>query len=186
MDLSGFSTVKTTNKRKAGGGQKGQSFEDLKFRRAMGKKSGKLVSQFTVSTARFASLGLASNGLRPFINKATNQVVIGVVADADAQVLKKTEKGDKGKKFKSDTIEAALNASGIINSDAVGVNQVLKLVPIGTSVTIDGVLCSSAYLIEKGEAKVAATAAPKDNGAASNAGAAPQPVADAPAKKVWD
>lgn len=183
MNLSDFSSVKTANKRVAPSA-KGQNFTDLKFRKATGKKSGKLTSQFIVATAKFNSLGLSTNALRPFINKS-NEVILAVVADADGQLLKKTTKGEKGTKFKSDTVEAALNASGVIDSNLLGANQFLKLTEVGANVTIDGVHCITAFAVSKGEKVVSAAPASTgtSNGTVSNSAA---PQGEPAAKKVWD
>jgi len=177
MNLSDFSSVKTANKRTAPSA-KGQNFTDLKFRKATGKKSGKLTSQFIVATAKFNSLGLSTNALRPFISKS-NEVVLAVVSEENGQLLKKTTKGEKGTKFKSDTIEVALNATGIIDSSKVGENQYLSLTEVAKGVTIDGVSCITVYAVGKG-AKITPVASEAAAPVAASVAAEPA------AKGAWD
>jgi hypothetical protein len=158
FDFNQFKSVDVSNQRRPGGlPPKVQEFDDLKYRKA-NQKSG-VVGQFYVSTARIKELDLATNALRHFVHPADkNVVILGVVSDKDGKMLRAREGKKKGNHFKSDALEAALSAAGIIDLTNEKDNQFLKLTKVGENVTIDGISVIAAFTITKGQKKVVAKA----------------------------
>lgn len=190
MDFSGFSSPKVANKRKAESAALGQLFNDLKYRRNVSKDGSKSAGNFTVSNARFESLNLENLGLRYFIDKNGKKAAIGVVAEDDAQVLKSNakQKDGKGRKFKADTLEAALHEFGLIDSTLANKNQAIKMTEAGKDVTVDGYKCAVFFLLEKDtmltKEQVAKDVDAKEAPKAEAPKAEGQPQAEA--AKVWD
>lgn len=199
MDFSSFkavtSTAKTRKSTKTGLPTKVQEYDDLKYRKTLTEKGEvkSIVPLFTVSNKRFSELGLEALQLSDFVNPADkSQVLLTVVSKEDGKYLRAREGKKKGKSFKSEALEAALNAAGIIDSSdaAIGAKQYLKIEQVGENVTIDGVNVIKAFLISKGEAKpkpvkvekevVAPTGEAKEE-TKEVTEATPAPVADAPA-----
>lgn len=155
LDFSQFKSVDVSNQRRPGGlPPKVQEFDDLKYRKA-NQKSG-VVGQFYVSTARIKELDLTTNALRHFVHPADkNVVLLGVVSDKDGKMLRAREGKKKGNHFKSDALEAALSAAGIIDLNNQKDNQFLTLTKVGENTTIDGISVLVAFTITKGQKKVA-------------------------------
>lgn len=154
IDFTQFKAPDAINKKKPGGlPSKTQNYEDLKYRKAVNKKDNSVTTKFTVSDARFESLQLKSNEFLAVIHPTTKQVLIGVVAEGHGNLLRKREGREKGQAFKSDTIEAALLASGVIVDAPVGTNQYVKMTQVGTSQVLEKEMCSVIFLLEKGAPK---------------------------------
>jgi hypothetical protein len=157
MDFSGFKAVAVSNQRRPGGlPPKVQEFDDMKYRKAT-TKSG-VVGQFYISGARIKELNLTTNALRHFKSPDPNVVLIGVVEDKHAKMLRAREGKKKGNHFKSDALEVALNVAGTIDSNSTE-NQFLKLTKVGENVEIDGVPVIAAFTISKGQKKAASAKA---------------------------
>jgi len=201
IDFSQFKVPDAVNKKKPGGlPSKVQEFDDLKYRKAQMKKEG-VVAKFYVSTSRFAGLNLKENELLATIHPTSKQVLLGVVGEGKGNLLKKREGKEKGTAFKSDIVEAALLASGVIADLPVGTNQFIKLTQVGTNVTLEGELCSIVFLLEKGTRKAQEAAAKVDANladkaetpkvvetpkAAEAAKAEPAPTASAAVDEEWN
>ncbi len=200
MDFSAFKIPKIANKRKDGGlPPKVQEYTDLKYRKAKAEKNKveSILSKFTVATDKFASIGLATLAFVHFVSPTDkNQIFLGLVDNKDGKYLKARKNKDKGKSFKSDALEVALNAAGIIDMNALGKSQFINMTSVAKGVEIDGIQVIEVFQLSKGEAKpkrekviepVADTVA--DTAAISPAPAvASQPEIDvAPAAKSdWD
>lgn len=161
LDFSQFKSVDVSNQRRPGGlPPKVQEFDDLKYRKA-NQKSG-VVGQFYVSTARIKELDLTTNALRHFVHPADkNVVLLGVVSDKDGKMLRAREGKKKGNHFKSDALEAALSAAGIIDLNNQKDNQFLTLTKVGENQVIDGIQTLVAFTITKGQKKVVTKAEAK-------------------------
>lgn len=136
---------------------KNQSFNELKFRRAI--KNGAPEGLFTISQKIWEKLDLDNYGLIHLVmteeGEVTN-VVIGVVNNEDAVFVKETkrtkEKGSKGKSFKNVFLESALIDAGQLDKDEMG-NQFLKLIeiPDAKGVEIGGITYQNIYHVVKEE-----------------------------------
>ncbi len=105
---------------------------------------------FTISNKQFAALGLVDHSLKLVIHPVSKKAVFVVVGDSEGEVFRRTAKtGEKKfKTFKSNTLEDALAASGIIEKTVKvegeeGKNQLLDLVPTQTTAG------STVYVVEK-------------------------------------
>lgn len=180
IDFTQFKAPDAVNRKKPGGlSSKTQSFDDLKYRKAANKKTGTVIAKFFVSDARFESLGLITNELLATIHPTTKQVLIGVVGAEKGNLLKKREGKEKGQAFKSDTVEAALLATGVIADLPAGSNQFIKLTQVGTNVVLEKETCSVVFLLEKGEAKAKVEGEAKVAAKEVKAEAKAEPQADA-------
>lgn len=154
MNFEEFKSVDSANVRKPGTFTKEQTFEDLRYKKATKKKTGVTEGRFYISDVRFDAWGLdGEKGLRQFIHPTNGSMLLAVVAEKDATMVKSKENAKvKGRNFKSIRIEVALEKAGILTGE-VGVNQMLKLNEVGKNVTIDGYACEYVYTISKGERK---------------------------------
>lgn len=155
MDFSQFKTVEVANTRKASSlPTKTQEFSDLKYRKAQTKKNG-IRAMFYLSEERFEGLGInKDHALVHFIHPSDKSIIlIGVVDEANGKYLKKRVGRDKGDSFKSEALEAALHAAGIINSSAIGLNQFIAMTKVGEKVNIDGTPVHIVFQLSKGEKK---------------------------------
>lgn len=173
MDFSQFKAVDKSNTKVAGSGlpTKVQEFSGLKYKKVT-TKGGNKIGKFTLSNDLFAAMGLSTNALRQFVNGTT--VVIGVVANEKGKILKASKKGEKGKSFKSDILEADLTNAGLISGEG---KQFLSLTKVADTVEVAGIPCSAVYSIAKGAAIPQAPKAEKAETAPASA-----PVAAAPAE----
>jgi hypothetical protein len=188
INFSEFIAPEVQNKRKENAlPPKVQEFDNLKYRRAETEKGGKPKSVqggFHLAKKLIADLGLESNALRHFVHpKDKTIVLVGTVADKDGAYMKKREGKKKGDTFKSDNLEAALAAAGIIDLNVVGDNQFIDLVKVGENQTIQGFSVLTVYKAAKGTKKVTETPAEKKVEdkvvAAAPAAPASAPAADA-------
>lgn len=162
-----FKSVDVVNKKRSGIAAKEEQYTGIKWRKALSKKKVEgeegtetIVTKFYVSKARVAELKLEENGLRYFLNKDKTAVILGVVADEHAQLLKKREGiAHKGNGFTSGVLEGILEKIGILKLDVeVGTNQFIELVPIPKEgIVLDGIPVIKAFSLKKGSAKPAAT-----------------------------
>lgn len=174
MDFSKFVAVENSNTRKPGTkGAKKQLFTDLKYRKAINKKTKELESRFFVSNAKFAELGLETLGLRQF-TAADGATLLGVVADVDAKILKLSKRGKKTHGFKSTKLETALNALKIIDSSKEAISQYIDLVLEGENCEIYKVHCVKAFSFKVGtELVIEKKPTPIEEAAAASAGGSP-------------
>lgn len=167
-----FKSVDVVNKKRAGIAAKEEQYTGIKWRKALSKKKVEgeegtetIVTKFFVSKAKVAELNLEENGLRYFLNKDKTAVLLGVVADEHAQLLKKREGiAHKGNGFTSGVLEGILEKLGILSLNVeVGTNQFIDLVPVKKNITLDGIPVIEAFSLKKGvpkpvEAKAETTA----------------------------
>lgn len=154
MDFSQFKAPEVANNRKPGGlPPKVQEFDALKYRKAQTKKSG-IKAMFFLSTERGEAIKISENALRHFIHPTDKTIVLlGTVADADGKYLKSRKDKEKGDAFKSDALEAALNAAGIIDATAIKQNQFIAMSKVGENVEIDGIKVKEVFQLAKGAKK---------------------------------
>lgn len=168
FDFSNFKSVGTANEKVGNRTPQGQKFEFKfkKFESKKGAKDGKaptIESNFVISNTKFDELGLADNGLMQIISPE-GKTYLAVVGNEDAVMMRRTGKladdAEKGKKFKSTIVENALHAQGVIDKDAVGVNQNLTLIKVADATTIGSkqIPASSVWEVAKGEVSVAPVA----------------------------
>lgn len=170
MDFAKFEAVENSNTRKPGvKGTKKQLFTDLKYRKAINKKTKELESRFFVSNAKFTELGLATLGLRQFI-ASDGATLLAVVADEDAKILKLSKRGKKTHGFKSTKLETALNALKVIDSSKEGVSQYVDLVVEGENVAIHKVNCIKVFSFKVGTELVIEKKTPIEAAIADKAG----------------
>lgn len=203
MNFDGFESVDSSNERKSGGRTRVQKYDGLKYTRGMRKdKDGKelgVEGKFFVSNKQWNSLSLETFGLRQFTKtegegdaKKITGVVVGVVADEDSVILKRSEKGNKGKTFKSTRLEQALAATGVIDITALDVNQFINVSVAAENVTVKGTKCVKVLQFSKGEVKAKDPAVPKEPKAkkatdtAAPAEATQEAAAAPAAKSDWD
>jgi len=180
-----FKAPVTVNKRKESSlPTKFQEYDNLKYRKMQNKK-GEIKGLFYVATKLFESLNLETNGLTHFVHPTNNKVILlGLVDEKDAKYLKKRKDRDKGKTFKSEALEAALNAAGIIDSSALKKNQFIDLTKVGENVTLDGIAVKVAFQLVVGKKKEApdAKAEIKAEGEVPATATAPTSQAEVPAQ----
>jgi hypothetical protein len=196
LDFSQFKAVEVSNKKNPNAlPSKVQEFDDLKFRKAESKKDG-VGSKFFISNARFAELNLTEFALRHFVHpQDKNVILLAVVADDDGKFLRKRtdkktgEAKEKGGQFKSEALEAALVAAGVLDAAAeLGSNQFIKMTQVAKDVTIDGYACRIVFTLAKGAKKESAkdTASKEKEVVATKEVAAPVAATNAPAAPVAD
>jgi hypothetical protein len=191
INFNEFIAPEIQNKRKSGSlPPKVQEFDALKYRKAKSEKGGvtSIQGQFYIAKAMFTSLGIETNALRHFIHPTDKStVLLGTVADDDGKFMKKRKEREKGDAFKSEALEAALAAAGIIDTSAgaIGINQFIDIIPVGTSLQIPvnsekKITVFQAFKLAKGVAKKKEVAAPVAAETAAPAKAeAKAPVAEA-------
>ncbi len=120
------------------GTPRGQNFKARyrKYHSEKGKKEA-IESKFYISNGLFAEMGLEEKGLKQLnqkdgSGKITN-VFLAVVENDEAVILRKTEKGAKGKSFKSTILENDLVAAGILEADVIAKSQRLSFELRGTN-----------------------------------------------------
>lgn len=164
MNFDIFEKVENTIVRKGGYTVvREQSYDFLKFRKAVkksknedGTEKEEVEGRFFVANAAFKIYALDTNGLVLF-SSPDGKIVLAVVAEADAEVLKKVKRSKANKKvrnFKYLKMEAALDRLGIIKADQIGETQIVDGKLIATNVTIKGVACSNVFELSKGVQKV--------------------------------
>ncbi len=201
MNFDKFKKVDSSNTRESASRAKSQTFEDLRFRmKDVPMEDGKIVKQgrFYINGSKFESWGLnGAMGLKQFTDPTSNETVLAVVSQADATLLKQKGEGKtKGRNFKSNRLEKALAALGVLDLNIVDANQYIKATVVAKNCTIDGLSCSLVLDLTKGEKKakpvkeVVADAASQvavtesANGTASAAPVA-ETAAAAPVKSDW-
>jgi hypothetical protein len=160
LNFSTFSAQKTANTRSdVAGVPRGQSFK-LKFRRFLKNTKGEGDTKvrvedttFVIANDKFKELNLAELGLIQLNAPIEQGVFLATVPNNDATMLKRTDKlkdgAEKGKKFKSTILEAALIEAGLISAEQK--TYFLDLELVGEDVEVDGIKAKGIYKIVEGE-----------------------------------
>lgn len=171
LNLGDFKSPKVVNTRTSTA-KKQQQF-DLKYREGT----------FTISTAMFATLNLTTNAIGLMIN-GDNKALFLSVENSKGDILVRTPKTGvvKIKTFKSNVLEAALVATGLITKaehvkGVEGVNQILALVATPTT---DG---ETAYVIAAEGTVAAAPTGGTDVGTTDNTTDTAPAASNAPASE---
>jgi hypothetical protein len=195
MDFSQFESVDNSHERKGGYTLvKEQSFDNLKYRRAVKKQKMEdgtvnetIEGRFYVSNSRWNSMNLDVNGLRQF-TAPDGTTILALVSDENASILKLSKKSKDGKKvknFKSSKFELAIEALGLIDTKKVGENQFLDLESVGTNVTIKRVPVIEAFKLSVGAPKPKAVT-PVEKIEAAPVAEQPKAAAHVPAADDWN
>lgn len=179
MNFNKLQSVDTTNDRKprTGTGVRVQKYEGFKYTRGMrhdkDKKELGIEGKFFISNKQWAALNLDQYGLKQFTDSETGETVVAVVADENATMFKKSKKSPSNKKSKSakwTRLEAALNKLGVIDMNALDVNQFINVNYLDTNsavvaspvtMVINGITCVAVLSLTKGETKAKEPAVPK-------------------------